>query len=92
MTVCSLAHKLAVNPDNTPALVGLIYFSDKLGQFERAARAARTIRRIDPQFSMRDFEETLQHKFQVPSIDNGALLQDAGIVCAAQPIVRLVTS
>jgi curved DNA-binding protein CbpA len=80
MKVRSLERKIAVNPENITALVGLAHFHGKLGQAERAARAARAIRRLNPHFTARDFEETLQLKFQVPSIDDRALLQDAGIV------------
>ncbi|MBL0713931.1 MAG: hypothetical protein JJV98_09525, partial [Desulfosarcina sp.] len=75
----SLERKLTINPDNIAALVGLTYFNNKLGRSEEAVRSAQTIRRLKAQFTIADFERTLYLKFQIQSIKNTALLNQAGI-------------
>lgn len=75
----SLERKLTINPANISALVGLTHFHNKLGQSEEAVRTAQAIRRINPGFTVGDFEKTLKFKFQVPSLKNKALLNQAGI-------------
>jgi hypothetical protein len=75
----SLERKLVINPSNIAALVGLTYFNNKLGRSTEAARSAKKIRHINPAFTVVDFEKTLKFKFQRRSLNNTALLNQAGI-------------
>lgn len=56
MAVDSLEAKVALNPDNIAALVGLTYFNNRLGRQGAAVDAARKIRTSKPDFSIEDFE------------------------------------
>lgn len=77
--VQSLAAKVALNPGNVAAWVGLVYFQNKLGREPEALDAARNLLLVKPDFSVAAFEKTLQLKFRVPPLDNDALLQRAGM-------------
>ena len=76
--VDSLESKVALNPDNVAALVGLTYFNNRLGRQSAAVDAARKIRTVKPDFSIEDFEKTLQFKFRIGGIKNASLLKEAG--------------
>jgi hypothetical protein len=75
----SIERKLVINPSNIAALVGLTYFNNKLGRSTEAVRSAKKIRQINPAFTVNDFEKTLKFKFQRRSLNNTALLNQAGI-------------
>ena len=75
----SLERKLTINPVNIAALVGLTYFNNRLGRSAEAIRSAEKIRHINPAFTVDDFEKTLKFKFQRNSLNNTALLNQAGI-------------
>ena len=76
--IASLQGKLALNPENVAALVGLTYFLNKLGREAVAVEAAGRILAITPSFSAADFENTLRLKFRTGPMNNAALLKKAG--------------
>jgi len=78
--IANLKAKVALNPDNIPAWVGITYFNNKLGREEMALAAARKILQLKPTFSGEDFEKVLSLKFRVDGMKNAALLQKAGII------------
>ena len=76
----SLEGKVALNPQNIVALVGLAYFNNRLGREDEAIDAAKRILMENPEFSVADFEKTLQIKYRVGPMNNRALLNKAGLV------------
>ena len=76
----SLEGKVALNPQNIVALVGLAYFNNRLGREDEAIDAAKRILTENPDFSVADFEKTLQVKYRVGPMNNNALLNKAGMV------------
>ncbi|MEE4262174.1 MAG: DnaJ domain-containing protein [Desulfobacteraceae bacterium] len=76
--VDSLEAKVALNPDNVAALVGLTYFNNRLGRQSAAVAAARKIRTTKPDFSIKDFDKTLRFKFRIGGMKNASLLKEAG--------------
>mgnify|MGYP001816390492 FL=1 len=76
----SLEGKVALNPQNIVALVGLAYFNNRLGREDEALDAAKRILLENPDFSVADFEKTLQIKYRVGPMNNRALLNKAGLV------------
>ena len=76
----SLEGKVALNPQNIVALVGLAYFNNRLGREDEALDAAKRILLENPDFSVADFEKTLQIKYRVGPMNNLALLKKAGLV------------
>ena len=76
----SLEGKVALNPQNIVALVGLAYFNNRLGREDEALDAAKIILLENPDFSVSDFEKTLQIKYRVGPMNNRALLNMAGLV------------
>jgi tetratricopeptide (TPR) repeat protein len=76
----SLEGKVALNPQNIVALVGLAYFNNRLGRENEAIDAAKRILLENPGFSVADFEKTLQFKYRVGPMNNRALLKKAGLV------------
>ena len=77
--IAGLQGKLALNPENVAALVGLTYFHNKLGREAEAVEAAGRILAINPSFSKADFENTLRLKFRTGPMNNAALLKKAGV-------------
>jgi hypothetical protein len=77
--IASLKAKVALNPENITAWVGITYFNNKLGREEAALAAAHKILLLNPTFSAEDFESVLTLKFRVDGMKNTALLQKAGI-------------
>lgn len=76
----SLEGKIALNPQNLVALVGLAYFNNRLGREDAAIDAAKRILLENPDFSVADFEKTLQFKYRVGPMNNLSLLNKAGLV------------
>ena len=66
--------------DAIVALVGLAYFNNRLGREDEAIDAAKRILLENPDFSVADFEKTLQFKYRVGPMNNLALLNKAGLV------------
>ena len=77
--IASLEAKVALNPDNIPAWVGLTYFNNKLGREDAAIAAAQYILKISPDFTTEDFKKILTLKFRADGLKNASLLQKAGI-------------
>jgi tetratricopeptide (TPR) repeat protein len=77
--IASLKAKVALNPDNMAAWVGITYFCNKLGREEDAVAAARKILQIDPTFTTENFENILALKFRVDGMRNASLLLKAGL-------------
>jgi tetratricopeptide (TPR) repeat protein len=77
--IASLEAKIALNPDNIPALVGLTYYNNKLGREDAAIAAAQNILKLSPDFTTEEFKKILTLKFRTGGLKNAYLLQKAGI-------------
>jgi hypothetical protein len=77
--IASLEAKVALNPDNIAAWVGLTYFNNSLGREDAAIAAARKILTVSSDFTANDFAEILALKFRADGLKNASLLQKAGI-------------